>query len=132
MSQTDLRRLSKRFSAEASAGSSGELTETIQAPSTIDKCDVRFYPGPRLDLELLPFVRRGETGKTVPLPDLTGRDVVVGDDDDTTFYVAEPVSKGDTIGVQYENTNTSNAYNFQVDLLLDRAGGQRRIFGGDS
>lgn len=132
MSQTDLRRLSKRFSTTVQSGSSGEISEEISAPATIERCDVRFYVGPQLDLELIPFVRRGENSRTVPLPDLNGRDVIVGEDDAVTFHVSEPVSKGDEIGVEYENKDGSHAYDFNCDILLERAGGQNRVLGGDA
>lgn len=121
-------RISKRFSTTAGASAADELTMEVEHDATIERVDVRFYRGPQLDLELRPFVEPRE-GDRIDIVDLIGRSSIVGDNDVFRFSVSEQVRRGDTIGVEYENTDGANGYDFVVDMMLDRAGGVDRLVG---
>ena len=119
------RRADKRFDPDIPEGET--VTETFELPyhATIENVSVRFYPGPQLTLEVLPF-RETPDGDRLPLVDVIGeRDTLVGDDDSFTFDVSEPVRRGDTIGVMFEN-NGDHDYRAPVDIEIDRHGGIRR------
>ena len=118
-------RRSRRLSTRVGPGASGELTHELEESATVERVDVRFYPGPQLDLELRPF---GEVDSNrFDLLDLTGRDVVVGDDDRFSFDVSVGLSQGDVVGVEFSNVDPSNGFDFVVDLTLERAGGIKRL-----
>ena len=119
-------RVSRRFSTTAAGGADSDITHEVTADATIEKVTVRFYPGPLLDLELRPFIEP-EEGQRADLVDVIGRDRIVGDDDVFEFYVSEPIEEGDTIGVEYENLDPSNSYDFSVDMEVDRIGGLNRV-----
>jgi hypothetical protein len=109
---------SVRFSTSVAAGASGELSKEIESDTTVKRVDVRFYPGPRLDLELVPFAQVGSN--RFSLVDLVGRSSIVGDNDVFQFGADERLEAGDRIGVEYTNTDQSNSYDFQVDMSLER------------
>lgn len=115
------RQATKRFSRRVDPGESGTLTTQIDEPATVEGLTIRFYQGPELNLELVPF-RKRESDR-LPLVDLVGRDVIVGDADVFNLSVSEQIHDGDVVGVQFENTSTEHAYDFQVDVTLEHAGG---------
>lgn len=121
--------VTRRFSTTVGPGADGELTADAERDATVERVDVRFYAGPRLDLKLVPFVRT-ERGDRVELIDVTGREAIVGDNDVFEFEVSEPLDSTDVLGVAFDNTDEENAYDFVVDLQIDREGGQNRVFGG--
>jgi len=120
------RRISKRFATQTSAGSDDALTIEVEESATIEKLKIRIYIGAELDLELDPFVLRDGSERT-SIPDLIGKDVIVGDDDTFTLDVSEPVREGDVIGVDYNNTDQNNPHSFAVDMTLERSGGTNRL-----
>lgn len=111
---------SVRFSTSVAAGASGELSQEIESDTTVKQVDVRFYPGPRLDLEIVPFGQ--VSSNRFSLVDLVGRSSIVGDNDVFQFGVDERLQAGDKIGVEYTNTDNSNSYDFQVDMALEKQG----------
>lgn len=115
---------SKRFSETVPPGEGVTLTTSLDYEATVEEVRVRFYRGPELDLEVLPFKKSGRD--RLSLVDLLGREVVVGDDDYFEFQVSEPVESGDTIGIEVTNTSDEYAYDATVDIVLDQAGGGRR------
>ncbi|MFC3476111.1 hypothetical protein [Halobacterium litoreum] len=122
------RRDSVRFSGQVSPDDTETLTKTVQEPATVEEVSVRFYAGPRLDLEVVPFVDVGESSQSnrIPLIDFRGKQYVDGDDDYWIFPVSESIERDDTLGVEVRNVDSSNAYDFSVDVVVDRAGGTQR------
>lgn len=120
--------VTRRFSTTVGPGESGQLTADAERDATVERVDVRFYAGPRLDLRLVPFVR--SDANRVELIDTTGRDAIVGDNDVFQFEVSEPLGTTDTLGVAFENVDEEHSYDFAVDLQIDREKGQDRVFGG--
>lgn len=118
--------ISRRFSQRVPADTRLELTTEVLEDATVERVDIRFYPGPRLTLELRPFVET-KRGNRFDLIDLVGRDVIVGDNDVLGFDISEPVSEGAKIGVVANNTDPENEYDFNVDIQLDRTAGQSRL-----
>jgi hypothetical protein len=123
-------RLSRRFSTPVDGGEVGELTREVVKDATVERVDVRFYRGPQLDLEVVPFVERNgatQDGDRVNLIDVEGRESIVGDDDHFSFPISEPIREGDVIGVEYANTEQQYGYDVTVDMVLEREGGLERI-----
>lgn len=122
------RRDSVRFSGQVSPDSTETYTKTVQDPATVEEVSVRFYAGPRLDLQVTPFVDVGEGSQSnrIPLIDFRGKQYVDGDDDYWIFPVSESVERDDTLGVEVVNVDGTNSYDFSCDLVVDRAGGVRR------
>lgn len=129
MSETNSeRRDSVRFSGQVSPDDTETLTKTVQEPATVEEVSVRFYAGPRLDLQVTPFVDVGEASQSnrIPLIDFRGKEYVDGDDDYWIFPVSEEIEREDTLGVEVVNVDGENSYDFACDVVVDRAGGTRR------
>lgn len=121
---TDDSRNNLRFAESVPPDDSVQLTYDVDREATIDEVDVRIYRGPELDLEVRPFVVDGD--HEVPLVTFIGKDYIDGDGDFFEFALSEPVTPGETLGVEVVNRDTEYAYDFSVDISLDHAGGTSR------
>lgn len=119
---------SHRFAGEV--GPDSDVTETVdvQADATVEEVTVRFYVGPRLDLEVVPFLKRGDgaNANQIPLVTFHGKQYIDGDDDVWIFPISESVREGDTLGVEVRNQDTQHSYDYAVNMALDREGGVER------
>jgi hypothetical protein len=118
------RQTTARFSTTVPPGESRTLTKSIDRPATAERLMIRFYQGPELDLEVRPT--RERQNESLPLIDLIGRDVVVGDDDVFDFQISEPLEEGDEIAVEVTNNDDTYAFDVNVDVAIDYAGGTER------
>jgi hypothetical protein len=126
-------RISRRFEPSVSPGGSEELTAEVEADATVEKIEVRFYDGPRLDLGVMPFVRRYERSdrsRRQDAVDVHGSDYVRGENDHWPFFVSETVEEGDEIGVEVVNDDEEHRYDAVVNFELDRVGGSSRPLKG--
>jgi len=124
----------KRFSGRVDPQDSVDESIVLDYDATIEEVRVRFYPGPQLDLEVLPYRRSGRSGDRKGLVDLVGRPWIVGDNDSWSFDISEPITEGDEIGVKVRNqaatgTDQDLAYDYTVDIVVDGAGGTSRVLG---
>jgi len=119
---------SHRFAGEVGAGGDADESTTVEADATVEEVAVRFYPGPRLDLHVTPYLERGNgaNANRIPLVNFHGKDYVDGDDDLWVFPISEPVEQGDTLGVFVNNTEPEHAYDYAVNMTLDREAGVQR------
>ncbi|WP_092894104.1 hypothetical protein [Halopelagius inordinatus] len=117
--------MSRRFSGTVNADDQETETFAVKQDATIEQVTVRFYQGPRLDLEVFPFVE-DEEGRRRSLIEVYGRDAIVGDNDIFPFAVSEPVRREDVVGVEVTNNDTEHAYAYTVDVTLEREGGVSR------
>jgi len=127
--------VSRRFSTRAGPGESGDITKEVQKDATVEKVNVRFYPGVELALELRPFIEPEDSEDRIDIVELVGRDTIVGNDDHFDFPVADEIQRGDTIGVEFENTDSQYGYDVICDIVVERAGGTERFveaLGGDA
>ena len=131
MNDTTEGRESHRFASQVAGGGSEEHTHKMQEDATVEQVTVRFYPGPRRDLHITPFVERESTRRKdrQDLVELHGKDYIDGDNDLWVFDVSHEVEKGDTIGVHADNVEPDHDYDFICDVAVDYAGGTSR-FGG--
>jgi hypothetical protein len=118
------RQATKRFSDTVDPGESLDLSTTLDDPATAEAIRVRFYQGPELDLTIEPY--RERASDRLPLVDLYGRDVLVGDDDHFEFEISEQLHEDDTLGVVATNNSTEYAYDFNLDITVEYAGGVSR------
>lgn len=126
------------FGSNVSGDSSETETTTIEKDCTVYRVDVRWYRGPALGLVLNPFVDRGD-GHRQEREDLVsvhGRDGLVGDNDQRTYYVDVPVERTEQIGVKATNQWDPANWDFPVDfdfncrLHVDYEGGtESSVFG---
>ncbi|RNJ25472.1 hypothetical protein [Halosegnis longus] len=127
---------SYRLSTRVAANDTETLTVTAPDPATVEHLRVRFYQGPRLDVEVRPFVEvDGAAG--VERYDLVNyadepeaKEYVDGDDDEWPFSVSKPIDENDVIGVEIQNTNPEHSYDVTVDVEVDFEGGLSRPFAG--
>lgn len=117
-------RRSLRFSDRTSPSTVDEAMRMIQQDATVEHVSVRIYEGAQLDLQIEPYVKSG--GSIFSLIDYEGKEYVDGDDDVWEFHVSESVREEDYVGVKVTNTSGNYAYDWSVDVCLDRAGGARR------
>lgn len=120
-------RVSRRFSDRIGPGESDELTHEVVADATVEKVEVRFYPGTELDVELRPFIEPDQGNHRISMVDLIGRDVIVGDDDVFTFHVGDAIEEGDLIGVEVTNNEPNYGYNWVVHMDIDRRNGVESV-----
>lgn len=115
------------FARNVGAGASGEAEHTLNRDATIERVLTRFYPGAELDLHLNLWLEKKESNKRIPLVELTGdKDHIAGDDDDFEWQPAIRAEKDDKIIVEYDNTDATNAYDYVVNLDIDRMNGMKR------
>ena len=127
MSETHERRESVRFAGSVNAGDTETETFEVSEDCTVEEVKVRFYQGPRLSLHVVPFVEDGtDRGRRVELVNFRGKEYVDGDNDLWVFDASEGVEDGEVVGVEVENTDGSNGYDYAVDMTLDYAGGTER------
>lgn len=117
------------FGKSVSKGGSGDVTYDVQADATVERVTVRFYRGQELDLQLTPFIKTGNGERKIDLVQLAGKSYIDGDGDFFEFDVGEEVTKGDQIGVHFDNKESNYAYNFRVNVELDKEGGTARAMG---
>jgi hypothetical protein len=118
------RQTTARFSTTVPPDTTRTLTKTIERDATAEQLMIRFYQGPELALEVKPT--RERQAESLPLIDLYGREVVVGDNDVFNFSVAEPLEEGDELAVEVTNTDSEYSYDVSVDIVIDYAGGTAR------
>ncbi|WP_363467834.1 hypothetical protein [Halogeometricum borinquense] len=125
MSDTHERRESIRFSEAIPPGETETLRFEVTQDCTVEEITVRIYKGPQLDLHIVPFVERGEDGRRrrTDLLRTEGKEYIDGDDDRFTFAIEEGVEEDEIIGVEVENTDDTNIYDFACHVTIDRAGG---------
>ncbi|WP_058826725.1 hypothetical protein [Haloferax sp. Q22] len=128
MSTNSERKSSLRFAGNVGPDDVETETYALQKDATVEEVAVRIYQGPRLDLQIIPFVERGEPGyrERIPLVELRGKEYVDGDDDYWIFPTSESVHEGELLGVEVRNIDGSNTYDYAVDMVVDRAGGVTR------
>lgn len=126
-----------QFSETVAAGSSAELTTSLEHAATVEEVRVRFYRGPELALEVFPFARHGDDAgahgsvETRALVETVGRDVIVGDGDEFRFETNESVEREETIGVEITNRSdettpedeTGYGYDAIVQMDVEYDGG---------
>lgn len=126
-----------RFAGRCDPDSTETLTVEMQDDATVEDVGVRIYQGPRLDLQIFPFVEVDSTGAGVDRKalinfpdDPEAKDYIDGNDDDFGFDVSRAVERDEKIGVEVENTDTEHAYDYTVDVIVDYEGGSSRPFAG--
>jgi hypothetical protein len=133
MTQADERRDTFHFSESVSPDESVTLTKEMDRAATIERIDVRIYRGAEFALQVQPFKDvepSSDTERRVPLLTYRGRDFVAGDGDRFSFPVAREVRNGRTVGVEVTNTADDFAYDFNVSIIVEYAGGLSRVLRG--
>ncbi|MWG36951.1 hypothetical protein [Halomarina oriensis] len=120
---------SLRFSETVPPGETSTLSVEMEDPATIDRVRVRLYPGTQLALQIRPVVRINDEDEIL-IPRLFGRNYITGDGDTWNLETSEPVEQGDVVAVEVTNTDSQYAYDYSVDMTLDRAGGSGRSLVG--
>lgn len=115
------------YGKKVPADGSGTLEYQVSRDATIESVSCRIFPGAETTLELNFYVLRRDTEATDQLVQTVGKDHVAGDDDLFRWDVSTPVANGDTIVVEYNNTDTNNAHGFRANMDLDYSGGLSRI-----
>jgi hypothetical protein len=116
------------FSSRINSDSTEIEKYNVRQNATIEHAEVRFYPGAQLDLQLkLEVVDENGTSKEIVDPQ-GEKDYIAGDDDFFKFNISVPIEKEDEIRIIAENTDQNgNAYDYVVNMELDRVGGIERI-----
>ncbi|QGX95003.1 hypothetical protein EI982_09470 [Haloplanus rallus] len=130
MTQADERRDTIHFSESVDPGETITLTKEMDRDATIETIEVRIYRGAEFALQATPFKDvepSSDTERRVPLLTYRGREYIAGDADRFSFPVAREVREGRTVGVEVENTADQYAYNFNVSIVVEYAGGASRI-----
>jgi hypothetical protein len=119
------------FSKQVRSNSTETLTHTVQRDATIEEVQVRIYRGAENDLEVQPYVLRGQSDaqNRIDLIEFEGKTYLDGDDDIWTFSISEEVEEDDEIKVEATNNDGSNAYDYRCNVELDEAGGVHRFIG---
>lgn len=124
-----------RFSSSVAPGITETETMVLAEDATVEQVDVRFYRGPELYLEVLPFVQEGLDSERVerePLVEVFGRTAVIGDSDHFVFQTDVPVRQEEILGVEVANTtdqladDQQHSYDYIVDITVDYEGGTSR------
>ncbi|MWG34158.1 hypothetical protein [Halomarina oriensis] len=125
-------RYSVRFAETVEPGETVELTEEVSRDATVERVTVRIYLGAELDLRVRPFVTESQSRR--PLVVYQGKQYIDGDNDVYEFALSEPVAGGESIGVEVENRDGTNSYDFSMTATVDHDGGLNRavsaLFGG--
>jgi len=114
-----------RFSDSVSPDTTETYSRKIETHATLENLSVRFYPGQELNLEIQPYRKRGM--ETTPLVEYQDRDALVGDDDRYTFDITEDLEPDDEVVIKATNRDETYAYDFNLDVEIDRFGGSSRI-----
>lgn len=111
-------------------GASGEISERIKAPGTIEGMRVIFPPGPSGLLHVIPYVKR-HGGKLDPLLTFPSgsNGYISGDNMILPFPVTFAVKNDEEIIILYNNLDTV-VHELMVDVFVDYYGGGQRIIGG--
>jgi hypothetical protein len=120
------------FARNVGAGSSGEDSHKLSRDATIERVMTRFYAGQELDLRINLWLEKKDGDKRIPIVETTGstgsKSHIAGDDDDYEWTPAIRAEQGDKIIVDYDNTDATNAYDYVVNMDVDRMNGMRRAF----
>lgn len=116
------------------AGESDRIEWTVPQDATVEAASARIYTGAentlRLKLKHRPATA-SEQQLVVPAEgDGDGKDYIDGDDDDWSWNLSVPVEKGDTLVVEHNNTDGTNAHNYRVNIDVDYMGGVERAVAG--
>jgi len=119
------------FRRTVSPSTSGRDKFSVRKPFSIEKMMARFYVGQELDMEVDPFILNPDTGQRYELVRYPAQATkIAGDDDDYEFSISQPVEEEWEIVIDYENLNSTNSYDYVVNMDVDYAGGvSRMIFG---
>lgn len=117
-------RYSVRFAQTVAPGETAELTEEVSRDATVERVTVRIYLGAELDLRVRPFVTESDSRR--PLVVYQGKQYIDGDNDVYEFTLSEPVAGGERIGVEVENKDETNSYDFSMTATVDHGGGLNR------
>lgn len=120
------RRESFSFGKNVAGGANGEMTRKVTKPGTVEYVSVRIYPGPETDLEIELLVDPTE-GNTRELVETIGKDVIDGDDDTYEFHPSHPLEKDDNIMIRYTNQDSTNPFDFRVNVDVDYRGPLDRL-----
>jgi len=123
---------SLRLAGRAGPGASDELRHSLEVDATIEEVTVRIYRGAELDLQVTPSVAfDANEGRDSLVPLITfvdgGKQFVDGEGDRWEFPVSVPVTEGDEIVVDVDNTDPDNGYDYAVDAVIERAAGASRL-----
>lgn len=124
---------SLRFANRVGPGGDDDRRHEVNVEgATIEEVKVRIYRGAELDLRVTPYVaREADQDREQVVPLITtvegGKPYVDGDGDRWTFPVSIPVEEGDEIGVEVNNIDADNGYDYAVDMTIEKAGGSNRI-----
>lgn len=125
------------FARQVPAGESDQLAHEVEEPATVESVQTRIYQGAENTLRLrLYHIADGSRSRLIEHvgdPDAGGggtKDYIDGDDDDYRWDVSVPVERGDTLVVDHENTDGSNAHNYRVNMDVDHLGGSGRLLAG--
>lgn len=116
-----------RFAEQVDPGATVTDRYQVDTPSRIEQVNVRIYRGAELDVRIVPFLEFGsDPDHRERLPVLTfagSKQYVDGDDDAWEFPVEIPIDDDELVGVEVENTDPDNPYDYSVDFELERLGG---------
>jgi hypothetical protein len=120
-----------RFASTVAPGDTDTYSVEVEQAATVEDMTVRIYRGAELSLHILPFVERGAENRRsrIPLVEFRGKDFIDGDGDFFEFGLSEAVEENDVVGVEVTNTADEYAFDFAVNMSLDRAGGSSRLGG---
>lgn len=123
-----------RFANRVGPGGEDDLQREVEVGATVEEVTVRIYRGAELDLRVTPYVAYNvDQGRAQKMPLVTfvdgGKSFIDGDGDRWTFPVSIPVEEGDVLGVEANNKDPNNGYDYAVDLSVDKAGGKERVAG---
>jgi len=120
-------RKSLHFSRNVGAGASGESKYDVRHDATVEEVLTRFYPGQELDLHVELYLEKADSGNRIPLVELAGnKGYIAGDDDRFRFNPTVSIEKEDTLVIVYDNNDATNAYDYTINIDLDRVGGVKR------
>lgn len=122
------------FARQVPAAESDRLAYEVQEDATLEGVTARIYKGAEntLRLNVLHIPASGSPTSLVENVDADGdgKDYIDGDDDAWTWEPSVPVEEGDSLVVDHENTDGSNAHNYRVNMNLDYMGGTERLLAG--
>lgn len=101
----------------------------IREDSTVEKVNVRIYPGAGLALRLEILKVDNQTGIESELIRTEGKQYIDGDDENYEWEISEPIKKDDKIRVRATNIADEEELNFRANLDVDERGGLDSILG---
>lgn len=132
-SNTDSRD-SRRLSGDVAPGDTETWTWELDQDATVEEVAVRFYPGPQLDLHVIPFAEvNGPSGtrrrRLVNFAEEDqAKEYIDGNDERLTYDVSQPVERTEVVGVEVENLDDQHKYDCAMDVTVDYEGGTNRWF----